>query len=76
MKSGKLHGVGVDVFPAKVVNGRWMIDSPMIGNELVVFTPHIAGGTMESQIRCKKLWSDNVCRLLNGEKPLYIINDV
>jgi lactate dehydrogenase-like 2-hydroxyacid dehydrogenase len=38
VKSGKLHGVGVDVFPAKVVNGRWMIDSPMIGNELVVFT--------------------------------------
>ena len=76
VKSGKLHAVGVDVVPTKIVEGRWMGDTPLTSCEFVVGTPHIAGATMEASARCVVQWSENVCRFLNGENPLYLLNDV
>ena len=76
VKSGKLHAVGVDVVPTKVVDGRWMGDTPLLDCEFVVSTPHLAGATMESSARCDVQWSENVCKFLNGEKPFYLVNDV
>jgi lactate dehydrogenase-like 2-hydroxyacid dehydrogenase len=76
LKAGKLHAVGVDVVPVRVAGGRWYGDTPLRECDNVVSTPHIAGATRESFMRSSVQWSDNVKRLLDGEKPLYLVNDV
>ncbi len=50
VKSGKLHAVGVDVVPTKVVDGRWKGDTPLLDCEFVVGTPHIAGATLRQAL--------------------------
>jgi len=76
LKEGKLHAVGVDVVPTKIVDGRWMGDTPLTDCDFVVSTPHLAGATREAQIRAVKQWSTNVRRFLDGEEPLNIVNNV
>jgi D-3-phosphoglycerate dehydrogenase len=76
LKSGKLSGVGVDTIPMEIEDGFFVHDSPLPTLENVVFTPHIAGTSKEALIRADVMWVENVCRFLNGEKPLHIVNDV
>jgi phosphoglycerate dehydrogenase-like enzyme len=76
LKAGKLHAVGVDVVPTRIVDGRWRGDTPLSDCDYVVSSPHLAGATKESSVRAARQWSENVGRLLDGEKPLYLVNDV
>jgi lactate dehydrogenase-like 2-hydroxyacid dehydrogenase len=76
LKSGKLHAVGVDVVPFRIEGGRWLGDTPLIDCEHVISTPHLAGATKEAFIRSARQWSENVCKLLDDEKPLYLINEI
>jgi len=76
LRAGKLSGVGIDTVSMGIEDGFFVFDSPLPALENVVFTPHTAGASMEALIRADKLWVENVCRLLNGEKPFHIVNDV
>jgi lactate dehydrogenase-like 2-hydroxyacid dehydrogenase len=76
LESGKLSAAGLDVVKTRVVDGFATLDSPLVGFENVVFTPHQAGTTFEARNRSKLQWSENVIRVLNGEKPSFIVNDV
>jgi lactate dehydrogenase-like 2-hydroxyacid dehydrogenase len=76
LKAGKLHAVGVDVVPVRIVDGRWLGDTPLSDCDYVVNTPHLAGATKEALVRADSQWSENVRRLLKGEKPLFLVNDV
>jgi lactate dehydrogenase-like 2-hydroxyacid dehydrogenase len=76
LKAGKLHAVGVDVVPVRISEGRWYGDTPLRDCDYVASTPHLAGATKEAWIRAARQWSENVKRLLDGEKPLYLVNDV
>jgi len=76
LKSGKLSAAGLDVVKTRVVDGFATLDSPLVGCENVVFTPHQAGTTFEARNRSKLQWSENVIKVLNGEKPSFIVNDV
>jgi lactate dehydrogenase-like 2-hydroxyacid dehydrogenase len=76
VKTGKLHAVGVDVVPARIVGDRWIGDTPLRNCDYVVGTPHLAGATREAFTRAAKQWVGNVCRYLDGEKPNYLVNDV
>lgn len=74
LKRGKLFGVGFDVASYRVDDGVMVWESPLFECENVVFTPHQAGNTWEAMIRAHNQWVDNVCRLLDGEDPSFIVN--
>jgi len=76
LKAGKLHAVGVDVVPIRIVNGRWQGDTPLVDCEYVIGTPHLAGVTKEAFIRADRQWSENICKLLDNKKPHHLVNKI
>jgi lactate dehydrogenase-like 2-hydroxyacid dehydrogenase len=76
LRGGKLSGVGVDTVSMRVDGGVFVFDSPLLGLDQVVFTPHMAGASVEALVRASRMWVENVCRLLNGEKPQNLVNEV
>jgi len=74
IKEGKLSGAGIDVPRAR----EEIIDlkNPLIGLENVMLTPHMAGGSRESYSRAVEQVARNINRVLAGEKPLYVVNNV
>jgi len=76
LNSGKLSGAGLDFVNTRVENGVHVPDSPLLECENVVITPHIAGPTRESMLRGHEQWAENIIRLLNHEKPRYLVNKV
>ena len=49
LKSGKLLGAAVDVFPSEPKSNKDEFQSPLRGLDNVLLTPHIGGSTMEAQ---------------------------
>ncbi|GHB12712.1 phosphoglycerate dehydrogenase [Salinicola rhizosphaerae] len=49
LKSGKLLGAAVDVFPVEPKGANEEFESPLRGLENVILTPHIGGSTLEAQ---------------------------
>jgi len=49
VKSGKLWGAAIDVFPVEPGSNNEEFQSPLRGLDNVILTPHIGGSTMEAQ---------------------------
>jgi len=49
IKSGKLNGAAIDVFPVEPKGNDEEFESPLRGLENVILTPHIGGSTLEAQ---------------------------
>jgi len=49
LKSGKLLGAAIDVFPVEPKGANEEFTSPLRGLENVILTPHIGGSTLEAQ---------------------------
>lgn len=49
VKSGKVAGAGVDVFPKEPKTNDEMFESELVGLPNVILTPHIGGSTEEAQ---------------------------
>ena len=49
VKSGKLNGAAIDVFPVEPKGNDEEFESPLRGLENVILTPHIGGSTLEAQ---------------------------
>jgi len=49
LKKGMLRGAAVDVFPTEPSSAEEMLDSPLMGVDRVILTPHIGGATIEAQ---------------------------
>ena len=69
LNSGKLTGVGLDVFETEPV-----IKNNLLECENFVATPHIAASTVEAQIRVGLESASQVMMALNGEIPTNLIN--
>lgn len=65
LRSGRLAGAGLDVFRAEPPR-----DSPLLGLDTVVLTPHMAGQTREALRRMGEVTVENCLRALRGEPPL------
>ena len=73
---GKLSGVGTDVLIENRRGDMIEVQSPLIGLENVMITPHLAGPTKEARDRSCKQFTDNILRVLSGDRPLHLVNDV
>jgi len=73
---GRLSGVGTDVLTERRQGNIVETPSPLIGLENVMITPHAAGPTKEARARSQRQATDNILRVLGGEKPLYLVNNV
>jgi lactate dehydrogenase-like 2-hydroxyacid dehydrogenase len=73
---GKLSGVGTDVLIEKRGGDVIEVESPLIGLDNVMITPHLAGPTKEARDRSQKQFTDNILRVLSGYSPLHLVNDV
>jgi phosphoglycerate dehydrogenase-like enzyme len=72
LKEGKLFGAGLDVFDVEPLGPCNVFD----GIDNVILSPHIAGGTVESIVRMIESAGRNMALVLDGKRPLNIINDV
>ena len=75
LSSGKLSAAGFDVVNMAIEDGVWAPDSPLTECENIVITPHTAGPTKEAMVRMDAQWTENIFRFLDGDKPLYLLND-
>lgn len=65
LRDGKIAGAGLDVFE----NEPLPPNSPLIGLDRVILTPHIAGWALQAQIRTQEMVVADVVRVLRGEAP-------
>lgn len=70
LKSGKIKGVGLDVFEKEPPD----VSDKLIELDNVILTPHFAGDTIESKKRCSKTIATEVLSILKGNKPKFAIN--
>ncbi len=75
LNDGKLSAVAVDVVKRKLVNGIFVSESPLFECDNVVYTPHQSGNSSEANARSHINVVENVSRVLNGEEPLYLVNN-
>lgn len=64
VKSGKVGGAGIDVFPHEPKSNSETFDSVLRGLPNVILTPHIAGSTLEAQRNIANYVSERVLKYL------------
>jgi lactate dehydrogenase-like 2-hydroxyacid dehydrogenase len=72
LKRGKLSGTGLDVFNHEPLGP----DNVFKDIENVILSPHISGGTIESITRMIESAGKNMALILEGKRPLNIVNEV
>lgn len=72
LKKKSIAGAGIDVFSTEPIAK----DNPFVGLPNVILTPHIAGATNEARQRIIQKAVTNIVRVLNGEKPIDVVNGV
>lgn len=72
LESGKLAGYGADVLDHEPPPA----DHPLLGAKNCIITPHVGSRTYESVQRQAGMATENLVRLLKGQKPLAQVNDV
>lgn len=70
LEEGWIAGAGLDVFAQEPIAS----DHPLLRMSNVVLTPHIATGTRDSIIEKTQAACANFRRVINGERPLNVIN--
>jgi D-3-phosphoglycerate dehydrogenase len=50
LESGQIAGAAIDVFPVEPKSNDDRFESPLVGQDNVILTPHIGGSTLEAQV--------------------------
>ena len=66
----RIAGAALDVFETQPISP----DSPLLGLDNVVLTPHLGGATEETVERHSAMMADDVLRWLDGERPERLVN--
>ncbi len=65
LKSGKISGAGVDVFPKEPKNNDEAFISELIGLPNVILTPHVGGSTQEAQVNIAEFVPQRIIDYVN-----------
>ena len=74
LKSGKVSGAAVDVFPVEPQNNDEKFKSPLQGLKNVILTPHIGGSTEEAQEAIGHEVAESLIRILSWGSTLGAVN--
>lgn len=73
LKENRIAGAAIDVYTEEPPSK----DNPLLSVDAnLLLTPHIAGATSESKVRIIGAAISNMVRVLNGDKPDFIVNNV
>ena len=70
LKNGDIAGAGIDVLETEPPSP----DHPLLALENALVTPHIAWYSEESFLANIELGMDELVRVLNGQRPRFIVN--
>ncbi len=69
LREGWIAGAALDVYQREPPK-----DSPLLGLESAILTPHIAASTVEGQRRAGLVTAAQVVKVLEGERPEFCVN--
>ncbi len=74
---GKISGAAMDVFTQEPLPPEHpFLSLPVEISSRLLLTPHIGGVTQESSRRMVQTGLDNIARVAQGEKPLFVVNGI
>ncbi len=74
LRSGKLGGAAVDVFPVEPRSNNDEFQSPLRGLDNVILTPHIGGSTMEAQANIGLEVAEKLVRFSDNGTTITAVN--
>lgn len=74
LKSGKILGAAVDVFPYEPKNNQEEFINPLRGFDNVILTPHIGGSTEEAQLNIGEFVARRIINYVNGGDSTQSVN--
>jgi glyoxylate reductase len=70
LRDGVIAGAGLDVFETEPVSH----DSPLLGLDNIVLTPHLASGSIETRTKMATTAATNIVSVLQGKVPPDLVN--
>ena len=70
LKEGVIMGAAMDIFEKEPIDP----DSPLLGLENAVLTPHIASASVETRTKMAIVAANNLVSVLRGEEPPNLVN--
>ena len=70
LRDGVIAGAGLDVFETEPVSH----DSPLLGLDNIVLTPHLASGSIETRTKMATTAATNIVSVLQGRVPPDLVN--
>ena len=70
LRTGRLGGAGLDIFPTHPVEPSY----PLLSLQNVVLTPHIGGATNETIVRHSQAIAEDLLRYQRGMRPVNLVN--
>lgn len=74
MKSGKIIGAGVDVFPTEPKTNKEAFVSDLKGLDNLILTPHIGGSTLEAQVHIGSFVPNKIVGYINAGNTYGSVN--
>ncbi len=74
LKSGHLGGAAVDVYPKEPASNSEPFDSPLMGLDNVILTPHIGGSTVEAQEDIGRSVAGRLVKFMNNGSTQTAVN--
>ena len=75
LKSNRLKGAALDTFdPEPIPPGHPFLSLDPELQKKLIFTPHLGGGTRQSNRRMFREAINNILRVMTGEQPKYVVN--
>jgi D-3-phosphoglycerate dehydrogenase len=74
LKSGKIRGAGLDVFPKEPASKDELFESPLRGLRNVFLTPHVGGSTEEAQIGIGREVAEKLAKYSDDGSTLGAVN--